>query len=76
MIREKHKLELRSTINTYTAQIKDTQDKNYELMTTNMNLKRINNEYQRKIDRKNQESEELKNQKFKIKELKDQIQLV
>jgi len=61
MIREKHKLELRSTINTYTAQIKDTQDKNYELMTTNMNLKRINNEYQRKIDRKNQESEELKN---------------
>jgi len=57
------------------AQIKETQDKNYELMTTNMNLKRINNEYQRKFDRSKGESEELKNQKFKIKELNDQIKL-
>ena len=40
-----------------------------------MNLKRINNEYQRKIDKKNIESEEYKNQKFKIKELTDQIKL-
>ena len=40
-------------------------------MTANMNLKRINNEYQRKIDKKNIESEEYKNQKFKIKELTD-----
>jgi hypothetical protein len=42
-------------------------------MTTNMNLKRMNTEYLRKIDKQKPEIEELKNQKFKIKELKDQL---
>ena len=42
-------------------------------MTTNMNLKRMNTEYLRKIEKTKPEIEELKNQKFQIKELKDQM---
>lgn len=40
-------------------------------MTTNQTLKRVNNEYSRKLEKKNFESEQLVNYKFMIKELKE-----
>jgi ABC-type phosphate transport system auxiliary subunit len=55
-LKEQHKLDLKAQMNKYLAQIKDLQDKNYDLKTNNMNLKRINHDYERRRKSKSKRS--------------------